>query len=66
MNKINLSEIPDSVQSWTDIVDYMLDNNADTLINDLSPSMMEYSIDDIEDSMECLSEWIRLINLLKI
>ena len=57
MTKINLTELPDSIKSAEEIIDYMLDNGYDTLVNDLG-SDIEYSIDDVLDSEEYLLKWL--------
>jgi hypothetical protein len=52
-----LSQLPGGIRSAEEIIDCMLDLNADTLINDVSASRMEYAIDDIIDSEEYLLLW---------
>ena len=49
MNKKNLSEIPEYWEmDETEIIDYLLDDNCDTLVNDITPvPHVEYSLSDL-------------------
>ena len=55
---MKLSEIRNDIKCAEDIINCMLDKGEEMLINDLSPSNIEYAIDDIEDSAEYLIKWI--------
>lgn len=51
MNKLLLSKFPKEARYWaySQLIDYMLDHNADTVINDV-PMLphIEYDISDLE------------------
>jgi hypothetical protein len=51
MNKLKLSKFPEEARYWaySQLIDYMLDNNADTVVNDVRIlPHLEHSISDLE------------------
>jgi len=60
MKTVNLSELPEIINSGEEIINFMLDNGYDTLVNDKT-SGMEYSIDDVLESKEYLLIIKRLV-----
>lgn len=62
MTTLKLSTFPKAARYWSysEVVDYLLDNNADTVVNDI-PMLphFEYDIQDLE------TVWRRLRGLLE-
>ena len=48
IERINMSQLPDNLNTSEEIIDYLLDRGYNTVINDVFSSGMEYSLDDIE------------------
>jgi len=51
VNKIFLSQLFKNLNSFKadDVVDYMLDNNINSIINDLGMFIVEYDICDVQE-----------------
>jgi hypothetical protein len=57
MKKIKLSNIPGDAKRWTyeQMIDFLLDQNADTIVNDIPPvPHIEYDLADLEVVWESL------------